>query len=49
MLQVINNLSSKFRELLKILKLMIKDFETKFTGWTFLAAAMLLWGGWALS
>jgi|TARA_B110000503_G_scaffold69469_1_gene108272 hypothetical protein len=49
MLQVINNLSSKFRELLKILKLMIKDFETKFTGWAFLAAAMLLWGGWALS
>lgn len=28
---------------------MIKDFETKFTGWSFLAAAVLLWLGWALS
>ena len=28
---------------------MIKDFETKFTGWSFLAAALMLWGGWALS
>lgn len=28
---------------------MIKDFETKFTGWAFLVAALLLWGGWALS
>ncbi|MGK0380121.1 MAG: hypothetical protein ACJA1Z_003954 [Patiriisocius sp.] len=28
---------------------MIKDFETKFTGWSFLAAAIMLWGGWALS
>lgn len=28
---------------------MIKDFETKFTGWAFLVAAMLLWGGWVLS
>tara|TARA_R110000764_G_scaffold169532_1_gene256698 strand:+ start:790 stop:1470 length:681 start_codon:yes stop_codon:yes gene_type:complete len=28
---------------------MIKDFETKFTGWVFLVAAFLLWGGWALS
>ena len=25
------------------------DFETKFTGWTFIAAAVLLWGGWVLS
>ncbi|MFT4737478.1 MAG: hypothetical protein ACI8QD_000484 [Cyclobacteriaceae bacterium] len=25
------------------------DFETKFTGWAFLLAAVLLWGGWALS
>lgn len=29
--------------------IMIKDFETKFTGWTFIVAAFLLWGGWALS
>tara|TARA_R110002050_G_scaffold56512_3_gene127187 strand:+ start:146230 stop:146910 length:681 start_codon:yes stop_codon:yes gene_type:complete len=28
---------------------MIKDFETKFTGWAFILAALLLWGGWALS
>jgi hypothetical protein len=28
---------------------MLKDFETKFTGWSFLAAAIMLWGGWALS
>lgn len=28
---------------------MIKDFETKFTGWSFIVAALLLWGGWALS
>ena len=28
---------------------MIKDFETNFTGWSFLVAAILLWGGWALS
>lgn len=28
---------------------MKKDFETKFTGWTFIFAAILLWGGWALS
>ena len=26
-----------------------KDFETKFTGWTFIVAALLLWMGWALS
>jgi hypothetical protein len=26
-----------------------KDFETKFTGWAFILAAMLLWLGWALS
>ena len=28
---------------------MRKDFETRFTGWSFLFAALLLWGGWALS
>ncbi len=28
---------------------MKKDFETKFTGWSFIMAAMLLWGGWQLS
>jgi hypothetical protein len=28
---------------------MKKDFETKFTGWAFILAALLLWGGWALS
>lgn len=28
---------------------MKKDFELKFTGWLFIAAALLLWGGWALS
>ena len=28
---------------------MKKDFETKFTGWLFIVAALLLWGGWALS
>jgi hypothetical protein len=28
---------------------MIKDFETKFTGWAFIVAALLLWGGWVLS
>ncbi|MGB5647331.1 hypothetical protein [Muriicola sp.] len=28
---------------------MKKDFETKFTGWTFLVAALLVWGGWFLS
>ena len=28
---------------------MVKDFETKFTGWAFIVAALLLWGGWALS
>ncbi len=28
---------------------MKKDFETKFTGWAFIFAAILLWGGWALS
>ncbi|WP_282121822.1 hypothetical protein [Algibacter mikhailovii] len=26
-----------------------KDFETNFTGWVFVFAALLLWGGWALS
>jgi len=28
---------------------MKKDFETKFTGWAFIIAAVLLWGGWFLS
>lgn len=28
---------------------MKKDFETKFTGWAFIVATVLLWGGWALS
>ncbi|NER15862.1 hypothetical protein [Spongiivirga citrea] len=28
---------------------MKKDFETTFTGWTFITAAVLLWGGWFLS
>ncbi|NHF59666.1 hypothetical protein FK220_009960 [Flavobacteriaceae bacterium TP-CH-4] len=28
---------------------MKKDFETKFTGWAFIAAALMLWGGWLLS
>ena len=28
---------------------MKKDFETSFTGWTFILAAVLLWFGWALS
>lgn len=27
---------------------MKKDFETKFTGWSFIIAAVLLWGGWTL-
>lgn len=31
------------------MKIMKKDFETSFTGWTFIVAAILLWGGWALS
>ena len=26
-----------------------RDFETKFTGWAFIAGALLLWLGWALS
>ena len=26
-----------------------KDFETKFAGWAFILAAILLWGGWVLS
>lgn len=26
-----------------------KGFETNFTGWAFILAAILLWGGWALS
>ena len=28
---------------------MKKDFETNFTGWAFIVAALLLWGGWMLS
>ena len=28
---------------------MKKDFETKFTGWSFIAAGLMLWGGWFLS
>lgn len=28
---------------------MKKDFETKFTAWAFIFAAVLLWGGWVLS
>lgn len=28
---------------------MKKDFETKFTAWLFIFAAILLWGGWVLS
>lgn len=28
---------------------MKKDFETNFTGWSFILAAVLLWFGWALS
>lgn len=31
------------------MNIMQKDFETKFTGWAFIVAALLLWGGWALS
>lgn len=26
-----------------------KDFETKFIGWVFIAASLMLWGGWVLS
>jgi hypothetical protein len=33
-----------------MMNIMQKDFETKFTGWAFIVAALLLlWGGWALS
>lgn len=31
------------------MNIMKKDFETKFTGWSFIFAAALLWLGWALS
>ena len=31
------------------MKIMKKDFETNFTGWAFILAAVLLWFGWALS
>lgn len=30
-------------------KVIKKDFETKFIGWVFIAAALMLWGGWVLS
>lgn len=30
-------------------KIIKKDFETNFTAWSFVAAAILLWGGWFLS
>ena len=31
------------------MKVMKKDFETNFTGWAFIAAALMLWFGWVLS
>jgi len=31
------------------MKVLKKDFETNFTGWAFIFAAILLWFGWALS
>jgi hypothetical protein len=31
------------------MKINQKDFETNFTGWAFILAALLLWSGWALS
>ncbi len=31
------------------MSIMKKDFETNFTGWSFILAALLLWFGWALS
>jgi hypothetical protein len=31
------------------IKVMKRDFETKFTGWAFIIAALLLWVGWRLS
>tara|TARA_R110000787_G_scaffold201935_1_gene312729 strand:+ start:14050 stop:14739 length:690 start_codon:yes stop_codon:yes gene_type:complete len=31
------------------MKVTKKDFETKFTAWSFITAAVLLWFGWALS
>lgn len=31
------------------MKVLKKDFETNFTGWAFVFAAMLLWFGWVLS
>jgi len=31
------------------MKLVKKDFETNFTGWSFITAAVLLWFGWFLS
>ena len=34
---------------MKAKKALKKDFETKFTGWSFIAAALMLWGGWVLS
>ena len=32
-----------------MMNIMTKDFETNFTGWAFIVAALLLWFGWALS
>jgi hypothetical protein len=32
-----------------MMNIMKKDFETSFTGWAFIFAAILLWGGWVLS
>lgn len=34
---------------MKAKKAIKKDFETKFIGWVFIAAALMLWGGWVLS
>ena len=31
------------------MRIMKKDYETSFTGWAFILAAVLLWFGWALS
>lgn len=34
---------------MKAVKAIKKNFETKFTGWSFISAAIMLWGGWFLS
>lgn len=34
---------------MKVEKIIKKDFETKFIGWVFITAALMLWGGWVLS